>query len=290
MTSGLDRETLELSLEAFRDFATEKLPDDVLLDLDERDVFPVDLVRELCGSGLGIQLLFIDEEYGGMGLGHVAMAAVAAEAAKTRFGPFAMNAQAPDEGNMHTMLHFATDEQKEKYMRPLVNGECRSCFAMTEPEVAGSDPEVGAVHAGLECGIIGEKYPGMDMISVGPQIEFPHSPDERIKVGTVPPFFKTSVLICGNPRPEDYELRLAGETVALAGKEPHMPPATNDELEYFYAHLEQVLTDISFLDPDNPRVLMRRLRRMFIRSRPDKNEVNILRGFLTAVDRTRETK
>ncbi|MGB5753296.1 MAG: acyl-CoA dehydrogenase family protein, partial [Thermoanaerobaculia bacterium] len=69
MTSGLDRETLELSLEAFRDFATEKLPDDVLLDLDERDVFPVDLVRELCGSGLGIQLLFIDEEYGGMGGG-----------------------------------------------------------------------------------------------------------------------------------------------------------------------------------------------------------------------------
>jgi dipeptidase D len=48
---------------------------------------------------------------------------------------------------------------------------------------------VGAVHAGLECGIIGEKYPGMDMISVGPQIEFPHSPDERIEVDTVPPFF-----------------------------------------------------------------------------------------------------
>jgi dipeptidase D len=56
-------------------------------------------------------------------------------------------------------------------------------------EVTGTDPEVGAAHAGLECGIIGEKYPGMDMISVGPQIEFPHSPDERIKVDTVPPFF-----------------------------------------------------------------------------------------------------
>ena len=56
-------------------------------------------------------------------------------------------------------------------------------------EVTGTDPEVGAVHAGLECGIIGEKYPGMDMISVGPRVEFPHSPDERIKVDTVPPFF-----------------------------------------------------------------------------------------------------
>jgi len=49
----------------------------------------------------------------------------------------------------------------------------------------GKLPEVGAVHAGLECGIIGEKCPGMDMISFGPQIEFPHSPDERVKVDTV---------------------------------------------------------------------------------------------------------
>jgi dipeptidase D len=56
-------------------------------------------------------------------------------------------------------------------------------------EVLGSAPEVGAVHAGLECGIIGEKFPGMDMISFGPQIEFPHSPDERVKIGTVDGFY-----------------------------------------------------------------------------------------------------
>ena len=75
-----------------------------------------------------------------MGLGHVAMAAVSAEAARTRMGPFVLNAQAPDEGNMHTLLHWATDEQKEQYLRPLCEGVHRSCFAMTEPEVAGSDP------------------------------------------------------------------------------------------------------------------------------------------------------
>jgi len=57
-------------------------------------------------------------------------------------------------------------------------------------EVLGTVPEVGAVHAGLECGIIGEKFPGMDMISFGPQIEFPHSPDERVKVGTVDGFYR----------------------------------------------------------------------------------------------------
>ena len=77
-----------------------------------------------------------------MGLGHVAMAAVSAEAAKSGFGPYALNAQAPDEGNMHTLLHWATDAQKEKYLRPLCDGMSRSCFAMTEPEVAGSDPRL----------------------------------------------------------------------------------------------------------------------------------------------------
>jgi len=88
----------------------------------------------------GLWLPHMPEEYGGMGLGHVAMASVSAEAAKTRFGPFAMNAQAPDEGNMHTLLHWATPEQKKKYLEPLCQGRIRSCFAMTEPEVAGSDP------------------------------------------------------------------------------------------------------------------------------------------------------
>ena len=56
--------------------------------------------------------------------------------------------------------------------------------------VLGSKAEVKAVHAGLECGIIGEKIPGMDMISFGPQIEFPHSPDERVKIGTVDDFYR----------------------------------------------------------------------------------------------------
>jgi len=55
--------------------------------------------------------------------------------------------------------------------------------------VLGKEPEVEAVHAGLECGIIGEMIPGMDMISFGPQIENPHSPDERVKVDSVARFY-----------------------------------------------------------------------------------------------------
>ncbi len=61
--------------------------------------------------------------------------------------------------------------------------------ALHEREL-GVDPKVEAVHAGLECGLIGEMIPGMDMISFGPQIEFPHSPDERVKIDSVGRFWK----------------------------------------------------------------------------------------------------
>ncbi len=65
-------------------------------------------------------------------------------------------------------------------------------------------------------------------------------------------------------------------------------PASANELELFYEHLQRVLIEIGFLDPGNPRHLMRRMRRLFGRTRVDKNEMNILRGILSAVDaRTR---
>jgi len=57
-------------------------------------------------------------------------------------------------------------------------------------ESLGTMPELVAVHAGLECGVIGEKYPGMQMIAFGPQIVGAHSPDEKIKISSVPPFWK----------------------------------------------------------------------------------------------------
>ena len=88
----------------------------------------------------GLWLPHMPEDWGGMGLGHVELAMVQAEAAKSHYGPWVLNCQAPDEGNMHTLLHWGTDEQKEKYLRPLTDGTAWSCFAMTEPEVAGSDP------------------------------------------------------------------------------------------------------------------------------------------------------
>ncbi len=57
-------------------------------------------------------------------------------------------------------------------------------------QMFGKRPELVAMHAGLECGVIGEKYPGMQMISFGPQIESPHSPNERVQISSVETFWK----------------------------------------------------------------------------------------------------
>ena len=109
----------------------------------------------------GLWLPHMPPEWGGMGLGHVELAMVQAEAARTRLGPWVFNCQAPDEGNMHTLLHWGTDEQKERWLRPLCAGRSWSCFAMTEPEVAGSDPTLIRTHGvpdGEEWVLNGHKW------------------------------------------------------------------------------------------------------------------------------------
>lgn len=81
-----------------------------------------------------------------------------------------------------------------------------------------------------------------------------------------------------------YELRMA----ALAPQPPADPlpaPATHDEVEGFFAHLERVSTQSGFHDPDNPKRLLPRLRRLFGRARLEREEVSILRGLLTSVER-----
>ena len=158
-------EEIEFVIQKVRDFMNqvvrpaEKIIEDN--DDDRKTLVEQVVVMRKAAKEWGLWLPHMPEDVGGMGLGHVAMAAVSAEAAKTRFGPFALNAQAPDEGNMHTLLHWATDEQKEKYLMPLCKGTARSCFAMTEPEVAGSDPtlvQTKAVRDGDDWVINGHKW------------------------------------------------------------------------------------------------------------------------------------
>ena len=66
------------------------------------------------------------------------------------------------------------------------------------------------------------------------------------------------------------------------------PPADSGELEGYFNHLEQVLVSTGFLDPSNPRQMMKRLRRLYQRAEPSKNEINILRGTLTSVEKFRK--
>jgi acyl-CoA dehydrogenase len=83
----------------------------------------------------------LPREYGGLGLGTVAMCVLFEEAGRSLLGPMALHCAAPDEGNMHLLSLYATPEQRERYLRPLAEGKIRSCFAMTEPAPgAGSDP------------------------------------------------------------------------------------------------------------------------------------------------------
>lgn len=92
-------------------------------------------------------------------------------------------------------LAGAQVEEVEGYpgWKPNLDSDVLKVAKEIHKEVLGKEPEIKAIHAGLECGIIGEKYPGMDMVSIGPQIEFPHSPDERIRIGSVVDFYKLLV-------------------------------------------------------------------------------------------------
>lgn len=74
--------------------------------------------------------------------------------------------------------------------QPNLDSQLLALARRVHREVLGSEAEVKAIHAGLECGIIREKYPQMDVISVGPQIEFPHSPDERVHIESVADFWR----------------------------------------------------------------------------------------------------
>lgn len=82
-------------------------------------------------------------ELGGLGLSHIAKAIVFEEAGYSPLGPVALNIHAPDEGNIHLMEEVCTPAQKARWLKPLVEGRIRSCFAMSEPSPgAGADPSM----------------------------------------------------------------------------------------------------------------------------------------------------
>lgn len=109
----------------------------------------------------GLWLPFIPTEYGGMGLGPLANALVQMELGKSHLGALSMNSQGPDDATMLTLLAHGTEYQKEKFLKPLLNGEKRVCYSMTE-KAAGADAtgmRTTAVKDGNENYILnGEKW------------------------------------------------------------------------------------------------------------------------------------
>jgi len=102
----------------------------------------------------GLWLPQIPKDYGGLGLTNAQHGEVSEILGASPYGHYVFNCQAPDAGNMEILIEFGTKAQKEKYLEPLLKGEIRSCFAMTEPDFAGSNP----VNMGTIAEIKGDNY------------------------------------------------------------------------------------------------------------------------------------
>jgi acyl-CoA dehydrogenase len=112
-------------------------------------------------KAMGAWNLYHPEEYGGVGLTLMEVAQMGELLATTPYGHFIFNCQAPDAGNIELLMRYASEEMRQKYLLPMLAGEMRSCFSMTEPAFAGSNPvKMGttAVREGDEYVINGHKW------------------------------------------------------------------------------------------------------------------------------------
>jgi alkylation response protein AidB-like acyl-CoA dehydrogenase len=136
MAVGLDAETLDFTLESISEFGRRELPDSALIELDERDEFPEEVVRRMCSEDLGIQLLFVPEEHGGMGGGALDIYRVCERMAAMDLG-IATSVLATFLGS-DPIAVGGTPEQKDRWMRRIADEGVLMAYGATEPE-AGSD-------------------------------------------------------------------------------------------------------------------------------------------------------
>ena len=152
-------------------------------------------------EALGCWNLYLSKEHGGAGMCLTEVAQLSEVIGSSFLGHYAFNIQAPDAGNIELLLDHGTPEMKEKYLEPLLRGESRSCFSMTEPHTAGSNPTLlatTAVREGDEYVINGHKWfttaaDGADfaiaMVVTNPEMENPYMRASMIIVPTDTPGF-----------------------------------------------------------------------------------------------------
>jgi alkylation response protein AidB-like acyl-CoA dehydrogenase len=133
---------IEKTLATIREFVEQELiPLEPLLLNHEYETLMERLAeKRQAAKGLGFWLPQIPREYGGMGLSLYQHGQVSEILGRSLLGHYALNCQAPDAGNMEILIEHATPGQKVKYLAPLLAGDVRSCFSMTEPENPGSNP------------------------------------------------------------------------------------------------------------------------------------------------------
>ncbi len=130
-------------------------------DTPFRELLPVFEEKRQKVRNMGLWTPQIPKEYGGVGLTFLDHGMVSEELARSPYGHFCFNCQAPDAGNMEILIEYGSDEQKEKWLKPLLAGKIRSCFSMTEPDCPGSNPvwmNTTAVREGDEYVINGHKW------------------------------------------------------------------------------------------------------------------------------------
>jgi acyl-CoA dehydrogenase len=217
--SGMEDGKLEETLERIRSFVREEL-----FPLEER--FLKGSVHELLPhlrekrervKEMGLWAPHLPVEDGGLGLTLPEFGRVSEELGRSPLGHYSFNCQAPDIGNMELLHRHGTEEQKERWLGPLMAGEIRSCFSMTEPHNAGSNPvnlSTTAVREGDEYVINGHKWFtsasdgaafAIVMAVTNPEAEKPHARASQIIVPTDTPGFKTARLIpTMGKKGEDY--------------------------------------------------------------------------------------
>lgn len=104
------------------------------------EIYPVLNAKRTLVKELGLWTPQIPKSWGGLGLSLWQFGQISAILGQSPYGHFCFNSQAPDAGNMEILIEYGTPEQQEKFLKPLLAGEIRSCFSMTEPDHAGSNP------------------------------------------------------------------------------------------------------------------------------------------------------